>query len=174
VLRDQRMSGSPVYPFEPHSNTHLEPGQFWGIPLTDGAFACGRVLAIPSRADHDRHFSYSTTTFLAGLMAWVAREPPTSRTIADAHLLAQGKAHILTIRRSGGILGSRDLGLDGITGLREVTHRGDGTLWLYEGARRLRSATREEAQTLPITSTWGYGAIAAIAESRFVPGAAGE
>jgi hypothetical protein len=32
------------------------------------------------------------------------------------------------------ILGRRDLGLDGIRGLREVTHRGGGTVMVYEGA----------------------------------------
>ena len=36
----------PKYPFEPRSNVHLRPGQFWGVPLSDGRWACGRVLAV--------------------------------------------------------------------------------------------------------------------------------
>ena len=36
----------PKYPFEPKSNAHLMPGQFWGVPLSDGRWACGRVLAV--------------------------------------------------------------------------------------------------------------------------------
>jgi hypothetical protein len=35
----------PDYPFVPRTNATLVPGQFWSIPLTDGRFACGRVLA---------------------------------------------------------------------------------------------------------------------------------
>jgi hypothetical protein len=66
------------------------------------------------------------------------------------------------------ILGCRDLGLDGIRGLREVTHRGGGTVMLYEGATPLRLATREEAATIPVFSTWGLKVISVLAERLFV------
>jgi hypothetical protein len=32
----------PEYPFEPKSNAYLLPGQFWGVPLSDRGWACGR------------------------------------------------------------------------------------------------------------------------------------
>ena len=52
--------------------------------------------------------------------------------------------HVAAIRDTGSlILGQRDLGLDEITGLREVSHRGAGTVWLYEAGLRLRPATAE-------------------------------
>ena len=41
----------PEYPFEPKSNAHLLPGQFWGVPLSDGRWACGRVLAVKTQSD---------------------------------------------------------------------------------------------------------------------------
>ncbi|HZP14788.1 MAG TPA: hypothetical protein VFA96_03115 [Nocardioides sp.] len=42
---------APEYPFEPKSNTYLVSGQFWGVPLSDGRWACGRVLAVKKESD---------------------------------------------------------------------------------------------------------------------------
>jgi len=58
----------PEYPFEPKSNTHLLPGQFWGVPLSDGRWACGRVLAVKTQPD--AYFPGNSRTFLAALMYW--------------------------------------------------------------------------------------------------------
>jgi hypothetical protein len=157
----------PPYPFEPRSNAHLRPGQFWGIPLSNGRWACGRVLAV--RKESDAYFRGNTRMFLAGLMDWESERPPTAEAIAGHGLLEQGWAHVLTIQRTGGqVLGERPLALDGIRGLRKVTHRAGGTVMLYEGAAPLRPASREEAATLPVLETWGYGFIAKLAEHRFV------
>lgn len=38
-------SGSPC---APRSNVHLRPGQYWALPLSDGRFGCGRVMAVPA------------------------------------------------------------------------------------------------------------------------------
>jgi hypothetical protein len=40
----------------------------------------------------------------------------------------------------------------------------------HEGAKRLRSATREEARELPALGTWGYSVITRLAEARFTRG----
>ncbi|EKO87041.1 hypothetical protein LEP1GSC020_0876 [Leptospira interrogans serovar Grippotyphosa str. 2006006986] len=45
------------YPFVPKSNRSLIPGQFWAIPLNNGKFACGRVIAV---------HPFETKMFLAG------------------------------------------------------------------------------------------------------------
>ena len=157
----------PKYPFEPRSNVHLRAGQFWGVPLSDGRWACGRVLAV--KAGSDSYFPGNSRTFLAALMHWEGDEPPTAEDIAGRQVLAQGWAHVGSIQRNGRvILGCRDLGLDGIRGLREVTHRGGGTVMLYEGATPLRPATREEAATMPVFSTWGLKVISVLAERLFV------
>jgi hypothetical protein len=50
------------YPFEPKSNRYMKAGQFWGILLNSGKFACGRVLQI--------HPTYNRG-FLGALMDWV-------------------------------------------------------------------------------------------------------
>jgi hypothetical protein len=164
------MAQPPDYPFEPRSNAYLVPGQFWAVPLHDGRFGCGRVLASSRNIDDSELLAPSRMNFLAALMDWVGNHPPTEGDLVGVKLLAQGVAHIKTIRETGGvILGCRDLSLDGITGLREVTHRAGGTVYLYEGATRLRAATREEAASLPILSTWGFRVIEGLAERHFTP-----
>ena len=75
----------PTYPFVPKTNAQLVPGQFWSIPLSDGRFACGRVIAIDRRARYG-----SRTMFLAGLLDRVGESPPTSDSIAGAALAAFG------------------------------------------------------------------------------------
>ena len=161
------MADRLTYPFEPKSNAYLRSGQFWGVPLSDGRFACGRVLGVPPKDDD--FLWLSSKIFVAGLMDWVGDAPPTAESIAGTELLAQGLAHVKAIRENGGlVLGIRHLELDGIIGLREVTHRGGGTVYLYEGLRRLRPATREEAATLPVFGTWGYHVVRVLAEARFV------
>ena len=105
----------PAYPFEPRSNTYLRPGQFWGVPLSDGRWTCGRVLAVRA-APPDPYFPGNSRTFLAALMDWEGDEQPVAQAIAGRQVLAQGWAHVKSIRLHGRmILGCRDLGLDGIS-----------------------------------------------------------
>jgi hypothetical protein len=157
----------PTYPFEPRSNAYLEAGQFWGVPLSDGRFACGRVVAVPR--EPDGMLPVNTRSFLAGLMDWVGDGPPDAEAIAGSKLVRQGMAHVKTIRENGRfVLGYRDLGLDGITGLRELSHYAGGTVYLYAGARRLRPATGDEIASLGIRSTWGFKVVSVVAEALFV------
>ena len=86
------------------------PGQFWAIPMSDGRFACGRVL----RVDRDRAFG-ARTMFVAAVLDWVGDEPPTVDSIAGAPVLAVGIAHVQVIGDNGGtVLGERALESDGI------------------------------------------------------------
>jgi len=103
---------APKYPFEPKSNAHLRPGQFWGVPLSNGRWTCGRVLSMKTEADD--YFPGNSQLFLAALMSW------------------------------------------------------HGTVMIYEGATPLRSATKEEAATMPVFSTWGSKVISLLAERAFV------
>ena len=98
------------YPFVPRSNVHLEPGQLWSVPLRDGRFGCGRVLAI------DRSAAYGGRTLFTGaLHDWVGTDAPTSAAIAGSPVIAVGRAHVRVIADGGGeVLGMRPLGVDGI------------------------------------------------------------
>lgn len=154
----------PAYPFVPKSNRWLEAGQFWAVPLSDGRFACGRVLDVPW--EPDIHVLVSRKTFLAGLLDWVGDAPPTEEAIAGAGLFAQGFAHVKAITTTGGdVLGQRDLEADEIVPALWRSHEGGGTVWVYEGARRLRAATATD-RDLPLMTTWGYSVISVLAEQR--------
>ncbi|MEI7744010.1 MAG: hypothetical protein WCK58_09705 [Chloroflexota bacterium] len=112
-----------TYPFVPKSNTQLEAGQFWSIPLSDGRFGCGRVLGVDRKAAYGRR-----TMFLAALLDWAGAEPPTAESIAGAAILETGGAHVRVVGDAGGaMLGIRPLGLDGLAAPERVTgYWGDG------------------------------------------------
>jgi hypothetical protein len=157
---------APGYPFVPKSNRFLAPGQYWAVPLSDGRFGCGRVLDVPPSGD--LHVPANARMFLAGLLDWVGPQPPTDQSIVGAGLIAQGFAHIKTILTTGGeVLGWRDLEADGIVPAPWRSHEAGGTVWIYEGARRVRPATADD-RDLPLMSTWGYAVITVIAEQQFV------
>jgi hypothetical protein len=100
-----------TYPFVPKTNTHLAPGQFWSIPMSDGRFACGRVL----RVDRDVKTYGARTAFVGALLDWVGTEPPTAEAIAGRPALKVCGAYVRTITEPGGsVLGDRPLELDGI------------------------------------------------------------
>jgi hypothetical protein len=126
-------------------------------------------LWVPGKSDPKPSLYLNARIFLAGLMDWSGVEPPTGDAIAGCGLLAQGMAHVAAISDTASvIIGQRDLSLDGLTGLREISHRAGGTVWLYEGGQRLRPATEEERRTLPVMSTWGRRVIQLLAEKHFV------
>ena len=96
------------YPFRPKSNRYLKAGQFWAVPLSDGRFACGRVMDPTSQIS-------PRVMFVAGLMDWVGDTAPTEQNLVGRRVLAQGHAHIKTITEIGGqVLGCRALDMDGL------------------------------------------------------------
>ena len=157
---------APGYPFVPKSNAYLRAGQFWTVPLSDGRFACGRVLDVPKSGD--LHVPANSRMFLAGLLDWVGSQPPTVESIAGASLIEQGFAHIKAILTTGGqVLGCRDLDGDGIVPAAWRSHEAGGTVWVYEGARRLQPATAAD-RGLPLMSTWGYSVLQLLADKRLI------
>jgi hypothetical protein len=81
------------YPFVPKSTTHLEPGQFWPIPLSNGRYGCGVVLAkLYWQGKLDSRI------FFAGLLDWCGDVPPQSESIENCHLVTSGALHIKAIR----------------------------------------------------------------------------
>jgi Immunity protein 26 len=159
-------ASEPRYPFVPKSNASLRAGQFWAVPLSDGRFACGRVLDVPRGGD--LHVPANSRMLLAGLLDWVDQQPPTTESIAGAQLIDQGFAHIKAILTTGGeVLGWRDLAADEIVPHRWRSHVAGGTVWLYEGAHRLRPSTNDD-RDLPVMGTWGYSVLWLLAEQRFV------
>jgi hypothetical protein len=97
------------YPLVPRSNRYLRAGQFWALPLRDGRFGCGRVMAVPAFGPSDR------VGVVVGLMDWVGVGRPTLVEIAGRGVLEQAKSRFETISNTGGeVLGNRPLELDGL------------------------------------------------------------
>jgi hypothetical protein len=152
------------YPFVPKSTSYMKEGQFWDIPLSNGKFACGRVLQF----DFSRG-KKNSRGFLAGLIDWVGESLPTSDAIAGAKLLEQGKGHIRMIEfNRGQIRGFRPLELDNMKPFLELDQMPVNNCFLTSGFERLRLATLEERMSLYIGSTWGLGVIKIAAEAYFI------
>ena len=99
-------------PFTPRSNVHLRPGQFWALPLRDGRFGCGRVLAVPAFGPKDRR------GFVAGLLDWTGARPPVVEDIVDRPVLEHGSTRIEAIVNTGGeVAGWRPLTADALAGI---------------------------------------------------------
>ena len=84
------------YPFLPKSTSYIEPGHIWAIPLSNGKYACGVVLAklifqgkIDSRA------------FYAGLLDWCEDTPPNSKNIRTNAFIKKGALHVKAIGSVG-------------------------------------------------------------------------
>ena len=99
------------YPFVPQSNAHLLPGQFFSFRLSNGRYACGRVLE--RRWPHQPG---SRTAFRVRLMDWIGDAPATGGDLAGRRVLEQGYAHVAIVARyESAIGGCRPLEADGIT-----------------------------------------------------------
>ena len=149
-----------VYPFEPKSTRSLTPGDYWAVPLSDGGFACGRVL----QTDGD-HLPTPSRTFFGGLHDWFGKSAPTSENIAGATFVDFGIMHVRAITRVGGqVLGNRSLAADAIELPVMLDAHGGPTARVIRGAHTLRIARREEWGTLPVLGFWGYDFIQTLAE----------
>lgn len=152
------------YPFVPKSVASLRPGHFWQIPLTNGRFACGRVIALCRNEDG----RWPRKVFLAGLMDWSSNKLPTSQSIAGSKTLSQGRVHIKTIMENEGhILGFRSLEEDGIGPDLMLSESPGPGCWLMRGCEYLRPATSDEQAILPVFSVWGYEVIKILADQAF-------
>lgn len=155
---------SIAYPFIPKSAVTLKPGQFWGVPLSEGGFGCGRVIQAAAT-----YKGASRVIFYGALLDWFGSVPPNEDSIAGAACLAQGKIHIKSIKIYGTeILGLRPLELDNITPALVISGLGDPDAgdWVMEGHELLRRSHLGD-KDLPSQSIWGYGYIRALAEAKF-------
>jgi len=153
-----------TYPLVPKSTASLRPGQYWAVPLSDGRFACGRVVQIGCPA-----IPSPTRAFFGGLHDWIGSVPPSADAIAGRPIVEWGVMHLRAITKLGGaILGERDLGLDAIAPPARLSSMGGSGTLLLNGAEPVRVATRDEWGTIPALGFWGYDFIQQLAEARMV------
>ena len=101
---------SGQYPFVPKSTTLLLRGQFWSIPLPSGFFGAGCVVG--------RHLAkgkVSSRVFIAAVLNWRGRRPPTADDLVQRTVADFGFAHVKTITSAGGaVLGKCEAELGGL------------------------------------------------------------
>jgi hypothetical protein len=112
------------YPIKPKSTSKMEQGQFWSVPIGDGRFSCGVVLAVVVNSGKK-----DSRIFLAGLLDWVGDFPPSAEKLDECSVLDKGFAHIKTITETGGeLLGKLEIDL----GFLEVVSETDSiNTWGY-------------------------------------------
>jgi hypothetical protein len=92
------------YPFTPKSTSYLEQGQYWPIPLNNGKYACGVVLA-----KLEENGKTETRSFYAGLLDWCDSIPPHPDAISNAKVLKKGALHVKAISKAGSQIEGRAL-----------------------------------------------------------------
>jgi len=152
------------YPFVPKSTAYLKEGQIISIPLSDGSYACGRILQL--KVDGEKRDS---RMFIAGLMDWHGSEMPCSEAISGAKILAHGQVHVKTVKECGAeIVGERDLGEDNIQIPLSLDQSPGRNCRLRRGYDLLDMASDMEQSTLQVFSTWGYKVMKNLAEHHYV------
>lgn len=160
------MGGEVRYPFEPRSTAHMRAGQFWDVPLSNGRFACGRVLFTASTPGVAAEYRYAPrTAFVGGLLDWCGDELPTSDAIAGCGLIDIGSMHVVAIQDTASkIRGWRDLADDGLVGIRHAGAAFGGS-WYIDGCFAGPAPGPHPRDV--VLDTWGRGVIKDLAESRF-------
>jgi len=154
------------YPFIPKSNRSLSVGDFWGVPLSNGTYACGRILQLPSKESELTRGS--KTLIFVGLLDWNSTSEPTFDSIAGARVCKQGAAHIKTISMNGErVLGNRPLELDGIV-IPYETHAAGPPCNLLQGFNIIRPAVKSDFEKYETRVVWGFKVISNSAECRFL------
>ncbi|HEY0008661.1 MAG TPA: hypothetical protein VGB55_08050 [Tepidisphaeraceae bacterium] len=107
------------FPFVPKSTAFLREGQCWAVPLADGRYGCGYIVAV---------YPSERRMFLAGLTNWFGEKLPVPADLAGHFVIEQAMAHIKTITENGRqILGCCD------TPLKVVAKQCDPyTTWGYK------------------------------------------
>ena len=140
------------YPFKPKSTAHIQPGDFWALPLSEGRYGCGRVISLKQPGE-----TGARTMLLVGLMDWVGHEPPSAIALAGSRTVVQGEIHLRSIWETGGeILGHRPLEEEQIVPDFFLSESPGKNCMLMLGYQVLRHANDEEQRALPVFSTWGY------------------
>jgi hypothetical protein len=92
------------YPLTPKSTSYIEPGQIWAIPLSNGKYACGVVLAkLKSKEGIEKR------AFYAALLNWCDKAPPNTENVRASGFLEKGALHVKSISNIGSeIIGKAD------------------------------------------------------------------
>ncbi len=147
-----------TYPFIPTKVSEIKEGDFFYIPLSNGWFACGRVLLFKRKSDR------KTKSILVGLHNWTGKDYPTKVNIHMCPIIEQGVMHINSISHVGGeIIGCKAPKEDGLKPLLQLEAG-----YLISGFDNLGSLPTRNYKKYSYRSTYGLNVIKLLAEKHFV------
>lgn len=156
------MAKKIVYPFLPKKPSEISEGDFYFIPLSNGRFACGRILLI-ERTSSGR----KTKSLLVGLHDWSGNEHPTAACIHECKIVEQGVMHINSIDVVGGkVLGNKPLEEDKLKPNLQVEAG-----YLIDGFESVEQLPPEDYKKYSSRSSYGLDFIRLLAEDHFVSNA---
>ena len=147
-----------LYPFVPTKASEIQDGDFYSIPLTNGKFACGRLLLIKKKSGR------RTKAILVGLHDWSGEKHPTKEDIHECNIIEQGVIHINSIGYVGGeIVGHKPLDEDNLKPLLQFEAG-----YLLDGFENIGHIPVEDYKKYSRRSTYGLDVIRLLAEKHFV------
>jgi hypothetical protein len=147
-----------MYPFVPVKASEIQEGDFYYIPLSNGKFACGRLLLLKRKSGR------KTKSILVGLHDWTGDEYPTKEDIHQCDIIEQGVMHINSISHvKGEVLGHKPLSEDNLKPLLQF-EAGD----LLDGFENIGKLPVEDYKKYSRRSTYGLNVIKLLAEKNFV------
>ncbi|TVV42250.1 hypothetical protein [Thalassolituus sp. C2-1] len=147
-----------VYPFIPTKASEINEGDFYYIPLSNGYFACGRLLEIEKKGGR------KTKRVLVGLHDWSGCDYPRKEDIHGCGIIEQGVIHINSIGHVGGeVVGQKPLNEDG---LRPKLQFEAG--FLIDGFENLGKLPFSDYDKYDHRYTYGLNVIKLLAEKHFV------
>lgn len=147
-----------MYLFIPAKASEISEGDFYFIPLSDGSYACGRILAFQKKNGR------KTQRVLVGLHDWSGKQHPTHSDIHESPIIEQGVMHINSINQVGGnIIGCKALEEDGLKPLLQFEAG-----CLLDGFENLGKLPTEDYKKYSRRATYGLDVIRILAEKNFV------
>lgn len=147
-----------MYPIVPIKASEIKEGEYFYIPLSDGRYACGRILLIKKK-DGKR-----TKLLLAALHDWSGEKLPTREDIHRCPIVEQGVMHINSIGHIGGeIIGHKPLEEDNLKPLLQFEAG-----YLLDGFDHIGQMQNDGYDKYSPRTTYGLNSIRLKAEKHFV------
>jgi hypothetical protein len=145
------------YPFLPKSNSKLELGEYWNLPLSNGCNTFFVILDIPAKKDR--------MSIFIGMLDEMAREEKLDPNTKYTKVLWQSSVHIKTIRECGGLIQGKIKPIE----LEEELDSGGGKYCqVVRGYTAVRKASENDIANLKVQTTSGYNVTRIVAEKHWL------
>lgn len=147
-----------MYPLVPKKASEIQEGDYYYIPLSNGKYACGRLLEIQRKSGR------RTKTILVGLHNWSGDAYPTKEDIHQCEIIKQGVIHLNSISHvKGEILGHKPLSEDDLKPLLQMEAG-----YLIDGFENIGEIPVEDYKKYSRRSSYGLNVIKLLSEKHFV------